>query len=418
MDIPKNRILWILVIAFVLAAAGAYYYFFQFQHKRAIKIGALFALTGPTSDVGVDYSLGIRDAVRWINDRGGIRGRKIELIFNDYSYDIAKARTFYEKYITEYGLELIQGWGTGDTQALMPLVNKDSVVYMSASYSAALTDAFYTPYNFFIGTDYSTSLRLAIKYIKESYSPPPAPPTPSDASAPPTPSQSPKMVFIYPDHPYGRAPIPAGKRMAAELGIKYGQDQLVALGAKTAVKELMKVKEYNPDWVWLGGTLSSCAVIIRDAGKIGLDTKFIVNTWGFDERLPERAGPYANGRVYGVMPCAMWGDKVPGMRDIMAAHGKYRSAQKHTIHYVKGWVSMMVMSEAIKRAGDDVTGPGIRDALEKLRNFNIGNLSAPITYTDRDHRPNSKLKIYKIEAGECIPVTEIEMPRDTRFIGW
>jgi len=65
-----------------------------------------------------------------------------------------------------------------------------------------------------------------------------------------------------------------------------------------------------------------------------------------------------------------------------------------------------------------VTGPGIRGALETLRNFNIGNLSAPITYTGRDHRPNSKLKIYKIEAGKCIAVTEIEMPRDTRFIGW
>jgi branched-chain amino acid transport system substrate-binding protein len=400
----KGRIVWIvLAVVVVLAAAGAYFYFFQFAKAKNIRLGALFDLTGPTSDVGVDYSLGVKDAVRWINDHGGIYNKKIELIANDYGYKIPKARILYKKYINEYKVELIQGWGTGDTQALMPEVNKDSVVYMSASYSAALTDPFYTPYNFFIGTDYSTSIRLAIKYIKESH---------TDAS------RAPKMIFIYPDHPYGRAPIPAGKRMAAELGIEYGQDQLVALGAKTATEQLAAVKAYQPDWVWLGGTLNSCAVVIRDAGVVGLDTKFIVNTWGFDERLREKAGPYAIGRTYGVMPCSMWGDKVPGMRDIMAAYSKYRSAKKHTIHYVKGWLSMMVMAEAIKRARGDASGPAVRDAMETIRNFNLGNLSAPITYTDRDHRPNTKLKLYKIEAEKYVLVTEIGMPRDSRFIGW
>ena len=387
----------------ILIAAGAYLYLFQFQQKKSIKIGALFDLTGTTSDVGVDYSLGVKEAVRWINEHGGINGRKIDLISNDYAYNIKKARSLYKKYKNEYKRELIQGWGTGDTEALMSDVNRDSVVYMSGSYSASLTDPFYTPYNFFIGTDYSTSIRLAIKYIKETH---------------PDPSRPPKMVFIYPDHPYGRAPIPAGKRMAAELGVNYGQDQFVALSAKTAIKKLREVKNYNPDWVWLGGTLNSCAVIIRDAGKIGLDTKFIINTWGFDERLLKKSGPYADGRAYGVVPCVKWGERVAGMKNIMQAHNKYRSGTIHTVHYVKGWLSMMVMAEGIKRAGGKLSGPDIRDSLESLKLFNIGNLSAPITYTATDHRPNTQAKLYKIEGGEYLPVTEIKMLRDPRFIGW
>lgn len=402
MEIPKKGILWIILAIIVLAAAGTYLYLFHFKQNEVIKIGGLFALTGPTSDVGVDYSMGVKDGVSWINDHGGINGKKIELISNDYAYDISRAKSLYEKYSKEYKIELIQGWGTGDTEALMVDVNNDSVVYMSASYSAAITDPFYTPYNFFAGTDYSTSLRLAIKYIKESH---------SDSSRPP------KMVFIYPDHPYGKAPIPAGKSMAAALGIKYGQDQLVSLGAKDATTQLRKVKEYGPDWVWLGGTINSCAVIVRDAGKIGLDTRFIMNTWGFDETFLRKAGNYANGRTYGVVPCALWGDNVPGMKNIMEAHGKYRSAKSHTVHYVKGWLSIMTMAEGIKKAGDDLTGPGVKDALETLKGFNMGNLSAPITYTKKDHRPNTKLKIYKIEAGEYQLVTEIGMPRDSRFVG-
>ncbi|MCK4830974.1 ABC transporter substrate-binding protein [bacterium] len=401
-EIFKNRVLWIILVVLIVVILGGGYILYQ-KKKGIITVGGLFDLTGPTSDVGVDYHLGVTDAVRWINDHGGVNGKNIDLIDNDYGYDIKKAKGLYKRYINEHNVQMIQGWGTGDTEALRADVNKDSVVFMSASYSAALTDPFYTPYNFFVGTDYSTSIRLAIKYIKSAH---------HDISRPP------KMIFIYPDHPYGRAPIPAGKRMAAELGIKYGEDQLVSLGAKEAIKQLTKVKEYNPDWVWLGGTLNSCAVIIRDAGKIGLDTKFIINTWGFDESLFDKAGDYANGRAYGVAPVAMWGDIIPGMRDIMDAHRRYRSGKTHTIHYVKGWLSMMVMAEGIKRAGNDLTGPGIMDALDTLRDFNVGDLSAPITFTARDHKPNVKVTIYKIEEGKCVRAADIKMPRDSRFLGW
>ena len=44
-----------------------------------IKVGAIFDLTGPTSDVGTPYSEGLTDFVNWYNDAGGVDGRPIEL---------------------------------------------------------------------------------------------------------------------------------------------------------------------------------------------------------------------------------------------------------------------------------------------------------------------------------------------------
>ena len=401
----RSKKVIIIGIALVIFIGILVFVFIQpipFMKKKEITVGAMIGITGPTSAIGPEYADGIKDATRWINDHGGINGRKINLILNDTKYDVGKARKLYSYYYSQ-NIQLIQGWGTPATEALRPKVNRDGVVYMSASYSAALTDPFFTPYNFFVCTDYSTSIRLAIKYIKKSC---------SHLSRPP------RMIFIYPDNSYGRGPIHAGKRMAGVMGVEYGPDQIVSLKAKEAISQLKAVKEYSPDWVWLGGTLNSCAVIIRDAGRIGLDTNFIINTWGFDERLLAKAGDYANGRVYGIAPCAMWGDNVPGMKAIMKANKKYHPGKKYTISYVKGWLSMMVMAEGIRRAGDNISGPAVRDALETLKNFNLGNLSAPITYTNMDHRPNTGVKIYKIEHGKYIRVAEIEMPRDPRFLGW
>src|ERR1700758_1336834 len=53
-----------------------------------IKVGALFDLTGITSDVGKSYAQGIRDAVEWTNAHGGINGKRINLVQVDYGYKI------------------------------------------------------------------------------------------------------------------------------------------------------------------------------------------------------------------------------------------------------------------------------------------------------------------------------------------
>jgi branched-chain amino acid transport system substrate-binding protein len=43
-----------------------------------INVGALNDMTGATSDVGKDYALGIAEAIHYVNDNGGINGKKIK----------------------------------------------------------------------------------------------------------------------------------------------------------------------------------------------------------------------------------------------------------------------------------------------------------------------------------------------------
>src|SRR5512138_427981 len=128
-----------------------------------ISIGALYDLTGATSDVGKDYSLGIQEAIACFNDDGGINGKKIKLSQSDYGYRVPEAITIYKRFRDFDKVVALLGWGTGDTAALAPTVNKDQIPDISASYSGELSDAGKTPYNFFAGTDYSTGARGALQ---------------------------------------------------------------------------------------------------------------------------------------------------------------------------------------------------------------------------------------------------------------
>jgi branched-chain amino acid transport system substrate-binding protein len=104
-----------------------------------IVIGNIADLSGPTGDVGTPYSEGVRGYVDWRNAQGGIEGRPIELLWEDYQYDVAVAEQLYTDYAAQ-GVVAIQGWGTADTEALRGRVNADEIPFMSASYSEEITD--------------------------------------------------------------------------------------------------------------------------------------------------------------------------------------------------------------------------------------------------------------------------------------
>ena len=55
---------------------------------RPIKVGAVFDLTGATSDIGTPWSEGVRGYIEWLNEGGGIAGRQVELLFQDYGYRV------------------------------------------------------------------------------------------------------------------------------------------------------------------------------------------------------------------------------------------------------------------------------------------------------------------------------------------
>ena len=112
--------------------------FLPMAGAATIKIGSLNDMTGATSDVGKDYALGIAEAIHYVNDTGGINGKKIKLYQFDYGYRIPEALTKYNLF-KRLKCVAILGWGTGDTEALAPTITKDKIPYVSASYSGHLT---------------------------------------------------------------------------------------------------------------------------------------------------------------------------------------------------------------------------------------------------------------------------------------
>jgi branched-chain amino acid transport system substrate-binding protein len=149
---------WLVVWLLVILGMGSE----ALAQGVIVKMGSLNDMTGPTSDVGKDIALGIREAVQYVNDTDGVNGKKIRLFLYDYGYRVPEAITTYKRFRDFDKVAAVWGWGTGDTEALSPTVNADKMPFLSHSFSAHLTDPKKTPYNFIYGTDYSSNARAAI----------------------------------------------------------------------------------------------------------------------------------------------------------------------------------------------------------------------------------------------------------------
>jgi len=382
-----------MVAAMALCVSGAAF------SAPTIKIGHLADLTGPTGEVGKPYAQGVQDYKDWVNTHGGINGKQIDMPMFDYAYDKNKAVNQYKKY-KEDAVVAIQGWGSGDTEALSKSTGDDKIPYISASYSAHLTDPAKTPYNFFCAPDYTTALRAGLKYLKDNWKE----------------KRAPKIVFIYPNVPYGIAPIKGGKEYAKELGFEVLGDENVDLKAIEANSQLLSVKNKGADFAWTGGTTNSTAVILKDAKKLGLTTKFFSNIWGIDETTPKLAGGAEEGALV-MAGSVVYGAPVAGMGQLEQA-SRYPGAP--VTHYIRGYVSMMVLAEALKIADKkgQLNGPGVKAALETLKDFDTGGLTpAKLTFTPTDHRPSMTVNIMEMQKGKLVLKQTIELPRKAEWLG-
>ncbi|NMC50491.1 MAG: ABC transporter substrate-binding protein [Desulfovibrio sp.] len=363
-----------------------------------IRLGVLSDLTGPTGDVGVPYAEGIKDAAAYLNSQGGVAGKKIALVQVDYAYNAQQALSAYKKFIAQDKIVALLGWGTQDTEALTKFVGKDELPTISASYSAHLTDPKSAPYNFFIAADYSTQMRAALKYFKDRWKE----------------GRAPKVAFVYPDAPYGLAPIPAGKAYAEELGYEVVGEENVGLKAMDATAELLRLQKLEPDYTWIGGTTQSTAVIMKDAQKLGMKTVFFTNIWGSDENLVKLAGNAAEGS-YSLQAAVIYGQDVPGMKIIE----KQTGGKPQMTHYIRGFASMLVMAEGMRKAAaaGEVTGPAIKTALETLRDYDPMGLTPAISFFPDDHRPNMAVFLYKIEGGKLTPAGTETLERKAEWLG-
>ena len=379
----------------------------------------------------------MNDTLAWVNrTRNGIAGRQMNVMINDYGYQAPRAVSQYQAWSRDR-VVAIMGWGTADTEALTRFVTRDRIPFVSASYSAALTDAAgvsgrpgveATPFNFFYGPSYSDALRAMLTWAKRDW----------ERSGR---TGRPKYVHMGGNHPYPNSPKAAGEALAAELGFEVLPAIVFALTPGDYTAQCLTLKNQGANYAYLGNTGGSNISVLRACQTAGVNVQFLGNVWGMDENAMKAAGTAANGVIFPVRTAAVWGQDAPGMANVRAISASTDPNAYRPVHYVSGVCSAMLMVEAMEHAaanGGQVTGERIREGFYARRNWvpkGFEGVCNPSNFSPDDHRGTLRVALYRsrvtgdtsqasvgdlMRSGtmklELVDTVELERRRD--WLGW
>ncbi|MGQ9928503.1 MAG: ABC transporter substrate-binding protein [Chloroflexaceae bacterium] len=358
-----------------------------------IKIGAIFDLTGATADVGTPYSKGQIAYIDWRNANGGVAGRQLQLISQDYAYEVPRAEELYTQFVTQDRVVVFSGWGTGDTEALKGRISEDQIPFISASYSAELANPGQTPFNFLVAPTYSDQMIIAMKWALEDWK------AKGNTDAP-------KFAYLFNDSPFGRSPLADGTAFAQANGIETPLEVPSPRGATDLTPQLTQIRDFGANYVFMQNVSTPAALALKNARSLGLDIQFVCLNWCANELLIKLAGADAEG-VVGAIPFdpAAEGAKVA----LEFAKEKGIDYGGATSTFVQGWTAMSILVAGIEKTlaeGKELTGENIRNTLQTMGEINTNGVTQPIVFTETDHAGAKSLRLFRVENGTWVAITD------------
>ena len=331
-----------------------------------IKIGALFAVTGPASFLGEPERNSAQMGVDEINKAGGVRGHKLELITYDTGGDATKAVQLANKLIkNDHVFAIIGPSTTGDAMAVIPVVEKAGIPLISCAAGIKITDpvkkwVFKTAQN-----DTLAVARIYEQLRKERKS---------------------KVAILTVSDGFGASGREQLKSQAASHGIEIVADDTYGPKDTDMTAQLTKIRGSQAQAVICWGTNPGPAVVARNFKQLGLTIPLYMSHGVSSKKFIELAGEASEGvrLPSGKVLVADLLPKNDKQKASLLAYVKdYQRHYKTEGDHFGGhaWDAVMLLKGAIERGGD--SPESIRNQLEATRNF--AGIGGVFNYSPHDH---------------------------------
>jgi branched-chain amino acid transport system substrate-binding protein len=254
----QRRFMKRLVRSVILAAAFASTA--GLAKAQDIKIAVVGPITGSTAALGEQMKRGAEMAVKDINAKGGVLGKKLDLILADDACDPKQAVAAANDVVGK-GVVFVAGhYCSSASIPASAVYNEAGVLQMTpASTNTALTDdAAKKGWNnvFRISGRDDTQGAFAGKYLADHY-------------------KGKRVAIVHDETVYGKEIADETMKAMNAAGLKQTMYEAVTQGDKDFSALISKMKEANIDVIYYGGYATEAGLIVRQARDEGLKAAFI-----------------------------------------------------------------------------------------------------------------------------------------------
>ncbi|MEI8344233.1 MAG: ABC transporter substrate-binding protein [Candidatus Moraniibacteriota bacterium] len=364
----KNTWLIVVGIVVVLGIVG-----FVFNSKRSsgtTKIVALYPLTGGLASWGESSQKSTQLAVDEINAKGGVNGKKLEIVYQDHKCDPKEALSIYQQSLTQSKI-FTSSSCSGTVLAIAPNLKNDSSVLL-ATVVASTKISSSSPFvyrNWVIETKQAEIAGQEIKSLGLK-----------------------KIGIINEETDFGKGLATGLRNYLKDSGVTVVADSF-ATGATDIRTQLTKLKAANVEALFIAPqTEASSEVILTQMEELNFKPKLLVNDiiLGAPNLIAKHQALLEGARGGNFVSKS---DKLQGFLDKYKA--KYGSDCAHTTACAVAYDTAYMIADAIKANGDSPQG-----VADYMRSVNYQGVSGTTTFDQANDRSGVGYVLSEIKGGQ------------------
>ena len=308
---------------------------------QTIKIGVITDRVGVSKPYSEPATEGVIFGADEINRRGGLLGRKIELLVEDDQSRPDISAALARKLVEQGAVFILSVSLSPATQQQQTVTMEAKTPQMTPMNSADyLTTQLDNPYFWQTGPLGSVQIATLLAHAKTK--------------------NFKRVALITDNSDLGQAIAKAFKGTLEKAGIQIVAEEVVARGATTAMPQMQKLRAANPEAMFLAGVLTAENVLIFRAYK-ELGVKFpIHSSYNLSVPIYETV---AKGLINGITFVDAYDPDKPEVKAFEAAYKKATGKDPQNLHGY-GYDGIMLIADAIRRAGS-TDKEKIREAMQK-----------------------------------------------------
>jgi len=359
--------------------------------ETEVVIGTSTPLSGPAAAWGTT-ALGMEAWAKYINDQGGVHGRKIRVVIKDDAYNPGRAVANVKEvkdevfaWAGQVGTAVIHAIRDTLTEGGIPFIYPYGNVRMWKGYPKERLRYIFAQY-----PDYTDEGEFLVTYALREL-------------------KVRRVAVFYQNDEYGRGGLEGVKRGLGKVGkAELGAEVPYELAEREFRTHALKLKESGAEAVILYTTPAQGALILKEMAKVGYRPKIFSSFTLGDPLMFQVAGDLWEGVYVDVTGSIVGTD--PEADRVAEILLRYEPRIKGRENFgVFGAITMMTVVEGLKRAGRDLTRERFIRALETIRDWRPEGLGAPITFDPTRHHGLNAVRLMRAEKGRYVPVTGYQL---------
>lgn len=351
--------------------------------QDTIKVGAITSVTGRFAEFGKMQLAGFKVGVAEVNRKGGVLGKKLELIIEDNASDVNKGLSAAERLVNAGVPMVLNEYSSSLVKAQAQYLARQKVPNLVITSSGDDITKPGSEYTFRLNQPASAYAQVILDIFKAN--------------------KFKSMAIIAGTGSFEKSVADAANRIAKEFGITVVEDQRYDKGLTDFRPVLNRIKAKNPDGILMVSYAEDSVALMRQAREVGVKPRlFAGGAAGF--ALPDFVKD-SGAAAENVVTATAWVPQLryAGTQKLNVDLKKALGGAEPSYHAAQAYAGVLAAAAAINKAGS-TDREKVKAALGTV---NIQTAFGPIQFKDYDGFKNQnplEMVAQQVQKGVFVPV--------------